>query len=513
MHFLEYIMPSSAIVGWSGFIGQYLTQFFPESDLYNSGNIETIRNKHYDTIYFSAMPAEKWRINQDPTADEKLLHYFIDILTGVSCNEFILISTVDVLDCTSPQREDGAVYASHPYGIHRRILEEFIAKQYSNHIILRLPGLFGKGLKKNILYDLLHNNQLANICLESEFQWYNLEYLRDDIDYCKRNTVRLINLVSEPITTDQIVSRYFPESKCECKGVRSVSYRLSTYHPLHSSSSVFDDIGNYICWYRSLQEISKIATVSNIAWKSDQLADASKILRRYNINRIEMAFTTIRDWSDWDTECLEALSKSGYVYPSCQSILYKTDIEIFRDQSVFIEHYRRVVSLCRAVGVKSIVFGSPKARHIHTTSESERIDLFRILGEISRDAGVYLCMEPNSSAYGCTWLTNLAQTYEFVCAVSHPHICINFDFGNYTMENDTTELTKELVARIANVQISAPYLRGLDCSLVKRYREIYRTLRTLGYNDSVSLEMVTARPSELVISCAYFIDVINGNTI
>ena len=37
------------------------------------------------------------------------------------------------------------------YGKNRLLLEQFVEKNYDNYLIVRLPALFGKGLKKNLL--------------------------------------------------------------------------------------------------------------------------------------------------------------------------------------------------------------------------------------------------------------------------------------------------------------------------------------------------------------------------
>jgi hypothetical protein len=501
-------MNTTAIVGWSGFVGQYLTQFFPESDLYNSENIESLRGRTYATIYFSAMPAEKWRINQFPAEDERLVSYFKDILRGVSCEEFVLISTVDVLECTISQSETGTLWASHPYGRHRRDLEEFVITHFPNHIILRLPGLFGTGLKKNILYDLLHENQLENICLDSTFQWYNLNNLQTDVEFCRENKIPLIHLVSIPIETRTIVERFFPDAIQSCKGLRAVKYCLSSDYPLNRH--VLEEIGAFVEHTLRLKSLLPRIAISNIAWGADNRRDAEKILSRYGIRRIELAFTKICEWGQWNDEVISTLQQLPYEYPSCQSILYKTDIHIFRDTQPFLDHISHVLSLCTILHISRIVFGSPRARHIYATSLPERIRLFKQLGDLCHTHGIILCVEPNARTYGCTWLTNLAETVEFVLAVNHPNVRINFDFGNYLMEEDTTPLTVDIVRLIAHVQISAPFLSVIRRSLSSTYISLWNKLRTAGYDGSISLEATHSDSAEFLTSCVTLVDIISS---
>ena len=38
--------------------------------------------------------------------------------------------------------------------------EDFCVRTFAGCVVVRLPGLFGEGLKKNVLYDLLNDNRL-----------------------------------------------------------------------------------------------------------------------------------------------------------------------------------------------------------------------------------------------------------------------------------------------------------------------------------------------------------------
>ena len=43
-----------------------------------------------------------------------------------------------------------------PYGFDRLYLEEFVEQNFKDYLIVRLPGLFGKNIKKNFIYDFIH---------------------------------------------------------------------------------------------------------------------------------------------------------------------------------------------------------------------------------------------------------------------------------------------------------------------------------------------------------------------
>jgi sugar phosphate isomerase/epimerase len=496
---------SVAIIGWTGFVGQILTSDISNADLYNSSNIDTLINKSYDIVYCCGMPAEKWRINQSPNIDFNNTMKLIDIIKTIKVNKFILISTVDVLDCCIAQNELGTSFATHPYGIHRKILEDFVADYFHSHHILRLPGLFGRGLKKNILYDLIFDNNVSNICLDSEFQWYNINNIIHDINFCIENNVSLIQLVSAPISVREIVTRFFPEKLSLLNGQNIAKYNLTTLHHRIDNNILLKDMEEFIKYELAIKQLPIQLAISNIAWKHSDFNDVLKIMNSYRIKYIELAPTKIADWIDWsDNSIIEKLKSYNIKYISCQSILYKTDINVFLDKDKFIEHYKLVASICNKLGIKSIVFGSPKARHLYNCNEDDAIHLFRKIGEISKEMNIIFCIEPNSKKYGCTWLTCLDNVINFVKKVDHSSVLVNYDLGNYIMENDNYIWNNNNISFIGHVQISNVELKPLCEDNLIIYKNAIANIINLGYKNGISLEINETSIYNLMNSLKYF---------
>ena len=150
----------NALIGHSGFVGSILKKKYRNWHLYNSKNISKIRYKNYSEIICAGLPAAKWKANKYPKKDKNNLNKLIRNITLVNCKLFILISTIDIYK------------RNETYGINRKKLELFVKKKFTNYLIFRLPAVFGKGLKKNILFDLLNNNQINNGGFAS-FQRFN----------------------------------------------------------------------------------------------------------------------------------------------------------------------------------------------------------------------------------------------------------------------------------------------------------------------------------------------------
>lgn len=463
-----------AIVGYSGFVGLNLLNQIEEENisLYNSKNIEGIRGKDFNRVYFSGMPANKWFINQNPEEDTKLVEKYKEIFSTVKCKELILISSIDVFN-------------DHPYGKNRRELEFFMKNNF-NSFIFRLSGLFGRGLKKNVIYDLMNNNQIEKINLKSRFQWYNIDNLLRDIEKYIFKNVKAVNLVNEPIETSEIVTLCFPDkvSFCMSSEEKSVFYNVkSSYGYCSSKESVLSDIFNFTRRRRNL-------LVSNLAFSSDT-EDYFKFLRFWSIDGLEIAPTKINNWENLSIDDFQSnFIKNGFKVHSCQSFLYNSGISnIFKEKSKFIGHCEKYIPLLSSVGIKTIVFGSPKQRSVDDSIPlSEQINIFKEVGNICKNNDILFCIEPNSSHYGCNWLTNMNDTLKFVKEVNHTHIKINFDTGNFLMENDIIDLYSIPFEFIGSVQISDRFLKPItdEIFIFKDYIHfLSSTHRTL----KISLEM------------------------
>lgn len=202
---------SDALIGFSGFVGSTLRKQRNFSQMYRSKNIREIENCSFEQIFCAGAPAQKWIANKDPEGDKETIHSLIDNLRTVKCKKFILISTVDVfkepvgVDESTPVQEGGL----HPYGLHRRILEKFVEEHFEQHLIVRLPGLVGPGLRKNVVYDLLNNNNVDSIESTGIFQFYPMVNLWFDIRKALEADLSLVHLTAEPISVGDLCSLGF----------------------------------------------------------------------------------------------------------------------------------------------------------------------------------------------------------------------------------------------------------------------------------------------------------------
>lgn len=232
----------TCLVGYTGFVGSNLLDQNRFDDRYRSTNIDQIRGKSYDLLVCAGVPAVKWHANKFPEEDLANIDRLFDHLSTARVDRFVLISTVDVYPQTVAVDEsfDCSSAPNHPYGTHRLDLERKLASIFPKLHVVRLPGLFGPGLKKNVIYDLLHDNCLSAINPDSTFQYYDLTCLWNDVSTVLAQKLPLVNLVTEPIATRTIIERFFPAKQVGAEAAKPGRYQISTRF-----ASAFGKSGEY----------------------------------------------------------------------------------------------------------------------------------------------------------------------------------------------------------------------------------------------------------------------------
>lgn len=245
-----------ALIGNTGFVGSNLINQNKFDLFYNSSNISTIDGKELDLLVLAAPSAVKWKANQEPEQDLQMINDLINHLKNVKAKQVIQISTIDIyknpfnVDENTPIETEGL----HPYGKNRFYLEEFIRNQFKNHLVIRLPALFGEGLKKNFIYDLLNNNCLELTHKDSIFQFYNLNNLWKDINIALNKSISLLNITTEPTSAEEIAKEVLDiefnnitEKPPVNYDVKSINHDLwnSTNGYLYNKFQVFNDLKSF----------------------------------------------------------------------------------------------------------------------------------------------------------------------------------------------------------------------------------------------------------------------------
>ena len=220
---------NNALIGYSGFVGSNILSQHRFENLYDIKNIEDIKGEEFNLVICAAAPGIKWLANKKPEEDYNSIKRLMDHVKKVYTKKFVLISTIDVYPIVDKVNEDTQINKDKllPYGKHRRILEEFI-ETYFNSLIIRLPGLFGKGLKGSVIYDFLNNNY-SFIPKDGIMQFYYLNNIWNDISIALRNNLNILNISTEPISITELETKVFNISLTE-----NMTTTKKPYYDMHS---------------------------------------------------------------------------------------------------------------------------------------------------------------------------------------------------------------------------------------------------------------------------------------
>lgn len=248
------------LVGYTGFVGSNLYEKGQFDAVFNSQNIEEAYGTNPGLLIYAGLRAEKYLANQAPEKDMELILQAEENIRRIAPEKLVLISTIDVFE--NPQDVDETTRIKtenlHPYGYNRYQLECWVREHFPEALIVRLPGLFGKNIKKNFIYDFINRipymlkaekmeelsktepvlcnyyelqdngfykvrtlNTRQSVFLKEKFemlgfsalnftdsrsvyQFYPLGRLWDDIQTALKNEIRLWHPATEPISAEQL---------------------------------------------------------------------------------------------------------------------------------------------------------------------------------------------------------------------------------------------------------------------------------------------------------------------
>lgn len=153
-------MKHDLLVGSTGFVGTNLTAEHSFTLEVHSTNVEKSFDDAFDLVVYAGVPGTKFLANLNPETDLKSIEQAKDNIEHIQTKRLVLISTIDAYG-----RNKGLCETDLPssegldaYGLHRLQLEQWVQSRYPDALIIRLPAIYGKSLKKNFVYDLIHRS-------------------------------------------------------------------------------------------------------------------------------------------------------------------------------------------------------------------------------------------------------------------------------------------------------------------------------------------------------------------
>lgn len=309
-----------ALVGYTGFVGSNIYAF-AGADIdyvYNSKNIEQAYGTNPDLLIYAGLRAEKYLANSAPEKDMELIRQAENNITRINPKKLVLISTIDVFKIPKNVDELSEIDTEnlHAYGYNRYKLELWVRENYPDALIVRLPGLFGKNIKKNFIYDFVNvipfmlkeakfkelaqkdsglekyyefqDNGFYKVNVtdadreglkdrfrklgfsalnftdsRSVYQFYNLSNLWKDIQLALDNGITLWHPATEPVSAGELYEYLTGEKFVNELGGTPADYNYKTVY-----DAMFGGANGYISNKADvMMQISKFISESNVATK------------------------------------------------------------------------------------------------------------------------------------------------------------------------------------------------------------------------------------------------------
>jgi len=242
--------------------------------------------------------------------------------------------------------------------------------------------------------------------------------------------------------------------------------------------------------------------ISNIAWQIHEESQIADLLQESGVTAVEIAPTKIcENPLCASSEEISAYKKfwqlRGIDIVAMQALLFgRPDLTLFESsekREETLSYLLGIVRLASELGVRSLVFGSPKNRSRGqlnlSQAEAIAVDFFGRVGETAAKLGVVLCIEPNPAIYGCDFVTDSQQGLALVNQVNSPGFGLHLDAAGMTLsEEEIAPAIARCSEKLCHFHISEPQLAPIGSGGVQ-HSVFAQALAAVNYQGWMSIEM------------------------
>lgn len=240
--------------------------------------------------------------------------------------------------------------------------------------------------------------------------------------------------------------------------------------------------------------------ISNIAWTADEDDAVYKLMHQYGFTGLEIAPTRLFEKPyEVNPECLQkartVIEEAGLSVVAMQSIFHgHPELALFKESERLsaMKHYTcAALRFACAMGVKAVVFGSPRNRVIcnQTSQYDIAVDFFRQVGEYALKNNVFLCIEPNPVQYRTNFINTIVEAVQLVKEVNSEGFRLNVDTGTMILNGSPASVLHEALPYMSHLHVSQPFLKPVAQQSPVLYQNIAEILASSSYDKYVSIEM------------------------
>lgn len=249
--------------------------------------------------------------------------------------------------------------------------------------------------------------------------------------------------------------------------------------------------------------------ISNLAWEKKEDRKIVPILKKYKIKGIEIAPTKI--WKN-PTKVSERTINSyrkfwednGIKIIAMTSLLFgHPKLTLFGNPKKTLDYLKKQALLAKELGVKVMMFGSPKNRIKGGISKKEAdkkaVEFFRKISLFIKPLDIYFAIEANPSIYGGDYILTTKEAVRLAKLVKHKNFGINLDPGTMATNREDYDKTVKLALPFTyHAHISEPYLKPIP-SGETNHKAYAKALKEYRYKGWLSIEMPLHSESDQLI--------------
>ncbi|MDR2380810.1 MAG: hypothetical protein LBE08_06510 [Bifidobacteriaceae bacterium] len=188
-------------------IGRGLARTLPFDRVYAAEAVEQAARDDLDQVTVTALAPLAWATNQAASEDLMSIRRFQEVLATCRISHLTLISTCAVYPVPYQVDESSPIDPAFlpPYARHRHDLEQWCLDRWDATVV-RLPHVFGGPHRSEVRNPASDLARFAALNPASTTQHYDLARLGGDLEAIYGIGLRLVNLVTPPLTSAQVLT-------------------------------------------------------------------------------------------------------------------------------------------------------------------------------------------------------------------------------------------------------------------------------------------------------------------
>ncbi len=220
--------------------------------------------------------------------------------------------------------------------------------------------------------------------------------------------------------------------------------------------------------------------------------------QEYGFDYVELPLAQMVDLNDEEFCSLkERVGFSGLKCEACNNF-FPGSIRLTGtavDYGKIEEYLNKALGRAAQLGVKVIVFGSPKSKNVPEgypmdKAWSQLVELLRHLDPMVRTKGITIAIEPLNKVES-NIINTAAEGLKLVKAVDRENIKLLIDYYHLVMEKENPEIILDAGSYIKHIHFANPTGRIYPTKAEDGYMYFINFLKGIGYEDRISIEAYT----------------------